>query len=579
MHSLISISPSEQVEAFYSLNSPRDLSQLLNIRYPRLIYHLYKVPDDDKYTIFNIPKRSGGVREIQAPISAIKIIQKKLNEVLLNVYKVKPSVFSYVRNRSIVDNALKHRRKRYVFNVDLEDFFPSINFGRVRGLFIGPPYNLPESVATVFAQICCFNNQLPQGAPTSSIVSNMICAKMDSELQDLAMNNRCYYTRYSDDITFSTSLPDFPTSIGISITLTDSVPGDDLDRVISENGFKINKNKVRLQLWFRRQQVTGLTVNEFPNVRRTYVRQIRAMLHAWRKHGLINAEQVYFSEYDKKYRNPNLELPSFRQIVKGKIDFLGMVRGKQNEIYQKFLQKYKSLESRDKGIPSLNIYDISEISMPRVVTEGKFDKQVLITAWNKLYENAPLPFKIKESDPLSKSVSIGGSGGAVALNRLLNAQSEDTPYITIGIFDRDYEGERQFKDLSNDYILDTENDWKLSPARKAGAFLLPVPTDKEGYAHYKNLSIEFLFSEEVLSKKTEKGLGLSFDFPPAKIKGMPVLEESQIEVLDTRIIKSGKAEFANEIVPALEESEFIHFKIIFEKITDIINQFHTIIED
>jgi len=113
--------------------------------------------------------------------------------------------------------------------------------------------------------------------------------------------------------------------------------------IIVNNGFKINYNKIRMQPYFRRQQVTGLTVNEFPNTRREFVRQIRAMLYAWKTFGLERAEEEYFSKYDKKQRNPDSDLPSFRQIVRGKIEFLGMVRGKDDTIYKKFLNKYLTL--------------------------------------------------------------------------------------------------------------------------------------------------------------------------------------------------------------------------------------------
>ena len=82
-------------------------------------------------------------------------------------------------------NAEKHVARRWVFNVDLENFFPSINFGRVRGLFLAKPYGLPNQVATTLAQLCCYENQIPQGAPTSPVVSNMICRGLDYELAQL----------------------------------------------------------------------------------------------------------------------------------------------------------------------------------------------------------------------------------------------------------------------------------------------------------------------------------------------------------------------------------------------------------
>jgi RNA-directed DNA polymerase len=210
---LLSTPPSEQRQAFLSLQTPRDLARLLDYRYSALVYQLYKTPEDKKYTVFEIPKKSRGTRTVTSPNRALKFIQRRLATILQNVYTTKPVVYGFVEGKNIVDNARRHKKKTWVLNIDIENFFPSINFGRVRGMFMWKPYNLPEPVATVLAQICCFNNQLPQGAPTSPIISNMICAKMDSELQDLAWSTRCFYTRYADDITFSTTLPEFPVQI------------------------------------------------------------------------------------------------------------------------------------------------------------------------------------------------------------------------------------------------------------------------------------------------------------------------------------------------------------------------------
>lgn len=314
---LVSTPPSEQRQAFLSLRNPKEVAKLLDYRYSALVYQLYRVPDDKKYEVFEVPKKSGGIRTIGAPSSVLKLIQRRLSEVLQNTYKPKPVVYGFVIGKNIVDNARRHRKKNWVLNIDLEDFFPSFNFGRVRGMFMSKPYNLPDSVATILAQICCFKNALPQGAPTSPVVSNMICAKMDSELQDLAWSCRCFYTRYADDITFSTTLPEFPIQIAKVHSLLDVEIGKELQEIISNNGFTINLNKTRAFSRQQRQEVTGLTVNKLPNVRREYIAQIRAMLHAWEKYGLQAAEDVHNALYSGfKHRNPKSDSPSFKKIVK-----------------------------------------------------------------------------------------------------------------------------------------------------------------------------------------------------------------------------------------------------------------------
>jgi RNA-directed DNA polymerase len=136
-----------------------DIADLLEVSYPRLVYHIYLVEPDKRYKTFEIPKKSGGIRQISTPITALKIIQTKLNQVLQTVYEIKPSVHGFVMGKNIVTNAQAHTKKRYVLNLDLTDFFPSINFGRVRGMFMATPYGLHPDVATVLAQICCHNNQ------------------------------------------------------------------------------------------------------------------------------------------------------------------------------------------------------------------------------------------------------------------------------------------------------------------------------------------------------------------------------------------------------------------------------------
>jgi hypothetical protein len=116
----------------------------------------------------------------------------------------------FKRKRSIMSNALKHQKRRYVFNIDLQDFFPTINFGRVRGFFIKDVnFMLHPKVATILAQIACYDNGLPQGAPSSPVISNLVGQILDIRLCKLASENGCTYSRYADDITFSTNKPDW----------------------------------------------------------------------------------------------------------------------------------------------------------------------------------------------------------------------------------------------------------------------------------------------------------------------------------------------------------------------------------
>lgn len=339
-------SDSEIRDLVKGLKTPRDIADLLEIDYSVLVYHVFKFPPEKKYKTFEVPKKSGGVREIRAPVSEIKILQRKLSDALYTVFKPKQFVHGFAQGRSIVSNAHVHKSQRYVLNVDLKDFFPSINFARVFGIFKAYPFFYDYKVATILARICCDEFVFPQGAPTSPIVSNMICARMDSQLKKLAYGLKCWYSRYGDDITFSTRKEPFPDDLAFLTNIGARMGarvGGRLEAIISSNGFSVNHDKVRLQTRRERQEVTGLIVNTRPNVERAYKRRVRAMLHAWEKHGLVNAEVEFLSKYNHKYRSAFKPPPQFVHVLRGKIEFIGMVRGKADPTYTAFLTKFNAL--------------------------------------------------------------------------------------------------------------------------------------------------------------------------------------------------------------------------------------------
>lgn len=320
-----------------------DLARLLDVseRYLKLVLR-----SGLRYSVFRITKKSGGTREIAAPSDPIKQLQHRLLHYLETVYTGRSSAHGFIKQRSIRTNAEPHSRTRYVFNLDLENFFPSIHFGRVRGLLMGKPYFWGKKAATSAANLCCRDTVLPQGAPTSPIIANMVCAKLDSELKTLAKKFHATYTRYADDITFSTMSQSFPKVLAVHAgELTRQVEvGDELRKIIESNGFSVNTKKTRLAR-HERQEVTGLTTNRFPNVQRRFVRQIRAMIHAWRRHGLDKAQSEYWTKFD--HRNRQGKRPSFARVVRGKIEFVGSVRGKTDPIYWRLLRQYADLYVRD----------------------------------------------------------------------------------------------------------------------------------------------------------------------------------------------------------------------------------------
>lgn len=491
----LSSSPDELRAGFSALKTPQDIADLIEISLERLYYHIYIVPESARYTTFEIPKRRGGVRTISAPVTALKIIQRKLNVVLLQVYSPKPSVHSFLIGKSVLSNARVHVGRRNVLNIDLEDFFPSINFGRVRGLFMGIPYRLNPTVATVLAQICCSDNQLPQGAPSSPIVTNLICAKMDSQLMRLAQANRSDYTRYADDITFSTNLREFPSAMASLDDLGQVEVGAELKGIIADNGFTINAGKTRLRGRISRQEVTGITVNRFPNVRRQYVRQIRAMLHAWEKFGLDAAQQEFNGRYDKKHRGQRRNQPSFKRVVKGKIEYLGMVRGKDDPIYLGLCSELRGLAPELVKTPtSIAKAENGLLPTPVVFTEGKSDWKHMKFALSKLKELGQYPSLQLEFNEYETDM---GENELKKLCRLYAKTRQERP--TIFIFDRD--NPTTVAEVSDDKL--GYKDWGNS------VFSLPIPMPSRRQDS-PNISIEFYYKDEEIRRMDERGRQLFF---------------------------------------------------------------------
>lgn len=267
------------------------LAHVLGVKPASLSFVLYWTPDDQKYEHFTIPKKSGGRRLITAPQPRLKMIQTKLAALLLDIHVELEQgrsrsqcrlAHGFKRGFSIVTNATAHRNKRYVFNADLKDFFPSINFGRVLGFFIKDRnFALEPAVATIIAQIACHNNQLPQGSPCSPVISNLIAHVLDIHLNKVARAGRCTYTRYVDDLTFSTNERELPATVARLVHgSTDAwVPGDGLVRHVFRSGFKLNYDKTRMQRRDSRQDATGLIVNKKVNVRNEYYKIARAKCH------------------------------------------------------------------------------------------------------------------------------------------------------------------------------------------------------------------------------------------------------------------------------------------------------------
>ena len=344
--------PPDLIQAkFAALRDRRSVAALLEVPDDYLVWHLYRFPASRRYRAFDILKRDGKLRRILAPVSRIRILQRKLADVLNVIYTPTTVAHGFVLKRNIATNAAVHRNRNWVLRLDLQDFFPSINFGRVRGLFLSKPYGLPEEVATVLAQLCCHDGALPQGAPTSPIISNMICSRLDNELRRLAADHRCVVTRYADDMTLSSQLRDLPSGLATRHLTSEgyvTTIGPALEHVVTSNGFAIHPAKSRLLHRTQNQNVTGVVVNSKLNVARRMRDQVRSTLRAWEKHSLPAATDEWHRKFDVKKR-AGAKKPSFRRVLQGKLAHIAMIKGFGDPSYQLLLSRY----SRLTGVPTV----------------------------------------------------------------------------------------------------------------------------------------------------------------------------------------------------------------------------------
>lgn len=461
--------------AFKKMQSREDLLLLLNIAKP-LVYGEKTFPFELKqltwyanpklggkrYKAFKIKKKSGATRTIHAPVKGLKSLQKVLSFVLQCVFEPHHAAMGFVKNKSIVDNARLHEGSNYVYNIDLKDFFPSIDQARVWKCLQLKPFNLivteslteeeqlrhlqtgirqfftdhnehiyyklngltgtliidrkgnyrrffnrvtkhiekPDTqglsimdrlrvladydskckkslfeetkkyilsknnieqlnklvvsrlgIANMIASICCTEmeverknatgewenmkrNVLPQGAPTSPVITNIICQRLDHLLSGVARRFGLKYSRYADDITFSSMH---------NVYRPESDFLKELERIILEQGFHLKECKTRLQKDGYRKEVTGLLVNEKANVQQRYIKQLRMWLYYWERYGYERASSFFLQEYHVDKGHLKKGKPNMVNVIAGKLDYLKMVKGGENVLYLKMKGRFDAL--------------------------------------------------------------------------------------------------------------------------------------------------------------------------------------------------------------------------------------------
>jgi len=237
------------------------------------------------YVEFDAPKRSGGVRRICAPRAKLKAAQRAILDGILAHLPTHTAVHGFVPGRSTVTNARPHVGSTVVVRVDLEDFFPTVHYRRVKGLFEAHGYG--DEVSSTLAGLTTWRPRLPdgtvvwpgvlpQGAPTSPAIANLVCRRMDARLTALAKKAGATYTRYADDLSFSFREP--PERLGRFLWWVNAI--------LQQEGFSENAAKRRVMRQGGRQRVTGLTVNEQVSIPREERRRFKAILANCRQHGV-----------------------------------------------------------------------------------------------------------------------------------------------------------------------------------------------------------------------------------------------------------------------------------------------------
>ncbi|PQJ63400.1 hypothetical protein BTO10_00865 [Vibrio chagasii] len=556
-----------------SVKNLDDLAKCLGQSKKTLAYLAYHAPVDKKYKTFSIRKRSGGNRTITAPCSKLKSIQYSIYNQLNSFYQPKKSVHGYVKDKSIVSNASIHVGQRWLGKVDVKSYFPSITTKRVVGLLRNEPFNLPNKIAATVGLLVTYNGYLPLGSPCSPIISNLITRRLDAKLSALSRGYKCYFTRYADDIFFSTNRKVFPRELIHHNEDGVSTIGHKLNEVFEEEGFTVNTDKVSLKDKSQRQVVTGIVVNERMNVPKEYIRELRAMLYSWEKHGLEAAEKDWLKKYVNLNRNGQ-DIPSqprYRWMVRGKLNHIAAVRGSNDEVYLKYAKRLARIDNTFKIDPKAITASIaSEI---KVHIEGKTDAIHMRAAMHALH-GAGKYTSLKLSFPNEDTAK--GDGELIKACKVMSSSNQT--HLTIFLFDSDVDKTtREMKGSTLAYKDHGNNVYSV---------VMPNPS----FRNDEKICIEHLYTDEDIMKKTENGLRIFKSDEFNKKNGLHIEEKGIIRlypnnstlIVDSNVIdvESGenvalsKAKFAELIESKRAPFDSVSFDG-FEPLLDIFEKLHT----
>ena len=551
------------------IKAREDVANFLGIKSNYSSFILYKKGINNLYTSFEIPKKNGDNREINAPRDDLKQIQKQLSIKLNEIHKrylekngIKQIIsYGFEKEKGIIKNALVHKHKKYVLNMDISNFFPSFHFGRVQGYFYkSKEFNFSKEMSVVIAQLACYQGRLPQGAPSSPVISNLIFNIVDLRILELAKKYKLNYTRYVDDLSFSTNDKNFGVNYEEFIC--------ELTELLEKNKFYINKKKTRLVYQNSRQEVTGLTVNDRINANNKFIKDTRAMLN------LLYKKNQFFI---------NNKIGDINQL-EGRLSFINQL-DRSNNISDYKIRKRKlnknyisGLNAREKQYQYFLFYKYFFYpSKPTIVTEGKTDilhvKASLMKYYNKYpnlitkHNSGKFEFKVNflhKTKRLSYLLGISVDG-ADTMKNIWNFYTGNHGYYNIYEY-LNKKNPQELSDRINPVILLFDNEQKTK--RPLKEFLNHTDTVLEqGMISKKLLANLYLQTIPIIGKSEEceiEDLYLK-ELLDTPIDGKKFCKNAKDNSKDY----VGKHIFSLYVIKHYKEIEFNNFISLLDSINDI----------
>lgn len=563
------------------LNTKQELADFFNVPLKYLTYFMYVKKPETQYQSFQISKKNGGFRKISAPLPELEKLQSKVADKLSKLYEGNAKNFNvaqaYREKKGIYTNARVHRNKRIVLNVDLENFFDTFHFGRVAGFFEkNNTFLMSRKNAIMISNLVCYQGKLPQGAPTSPVISNFIFQIVDIRIFRLMKKYRLNYSRYADDMTFSTNDSKFFNQIDEFLL--------QLTKLINKSGFKINTKKTRVSLKNSRQEVTGLVVNKTVNVPRTFAKNTRSM-----------ADHLYRSgEFIIDGKKGNIKQLEGRFTYIADIDMKNSsISNKNKNGSKEYLKEFSMRNQHYRRFIFLRNLIFNE--KPLIVTEGKTDIKYLEAALKNLHAKYPelvkldtltghFNFKVSFFKRTNKvqyylGMNFDGADSILTLYNYYESKSSSLYPYTI----KDMRKKNTLKvDAINPVMFLFDNEISKNCGRPLRKFLNATHADKSMESHLmQNLPVKFINDENLFLLATIREKEIDTERYDCEIEDLFTSVTLEHEINGKKFVRSGnggkntysKELFAEYVSRNYATIDFSGFEPLLNNIRDVITSY------